>query len=383
MLGINFRMPAKKIIGKIHLWLGLISGLLVCFLGVTGCILAFQREIEEAVQTYRFTEIEDRPVLMPSEIQRIADNQLPGKHAHSIGYQPGKSSVAVYYDDLPEEYYILVFVNPYTGEVLKVKDMSEDFFRIIIMGHYYLWLPPEIGQPILTTATLMFVILMISGIILWWPKHKAALKQRFWIKWGASWKRVNYDLHNVFGFYMSWIAIFIALSGMVMGFQWFYKTVYWVASGGKQVVEYRETFSKAPKAKKISRQPAIDVLWERVLAENRDFKGSIEMHPPENDKSILEVAMNPDPETYWQYDYIYYDQHTLKEVQVDHMYGRFANTSAADKLLRMNYDIHIGAIGGLPGKIIAFFASLIAASLPITGLLIWIGRNKKKRVAKI
>jgi uncharacterized iron-regulated membrane protein len=72
----------------------------------------------------------------------------------------------------------------------------------------------------------------------------------------------------------------------------------------------------------------------------------------------------------------------LEELSVDHIYGRVHHAAAADKLLRMNYDIHVGAILGLPGKILMFFASLICASLPITGFYIWWGRrNKKKRKA--
>jgi uncharacterized iron-regulated membrane protein len=43
----------------------------------------------------------------------------------------------------------------------------------------------------------------------------------------------------------------------------------------------------------------------------------------------------------------------------------------------MNYDIHVGAIGGLTGKIIAFIASLVCASLPVTGFLIWWGKRRK------
>jgi len=56
-----------------------------------------------------------------------------------------------------------------------------------------------------------------------------------------------------------------------------------------------------------------------------------------------------------------------------------ADANAADKLLRMNYDIHTGAIIGLPGKVLAFCASLLCASLPITGFYIWWGRRKKDR----
>ncbi len=260
--------------------------------------------------------------------------------------------------------------------------MADDFFRIVINGHYYLWLPPHIGQPILATGTLIFAIMMITGIILWWPRHKKALKQRFFIKWNARWRRVNYDMHNVLGFYMTWIALFLALSGLVMGFQWFSKSVYWIASGGKQQVQYTETFSditKIPVA--ATGTPAVDRLWMKTMKENPQFKGVIDVHPPENKKSAIEIAVNPDSETYWKADYRYYDQHTLKEIEVDHIYGKFANATIADKIIRMNYDIHVGAIGGLAGKTIAFFSSLIASSLPITGFLIWRGRKKKRRKA--
>jgi uncharacterized iron-regulated membrane protein len=54
------------------------------------------------------------------------------------------------------------------------------------------------------------------------------------------------------------------------------------------------------------------------------------------------------------------------------------------KLENMNYDIHVGQIAGLPGKILAFIASLISASLPVTGFMIWLGkRNKKPKAKKI
>jgi hypothetical protein len=79
----------KKITAKLHLWLGLASGLLVLFLGITGCILAFQREIENVTQPYRFTQVQAKPLLPPSALKDIADKALPGKKAHSVSYEPG------------------------------------------------------------------------------------------------------------------------------------------------------------------------------------------------------------------------------------------------------------------------------------------------------
>jgi uncharacterized iron-regulated membrane protein len=54
----------------------------------------------------------------------------------------------------------------------------------------------------------------------------------------------------------------------------------------------------------------------------------------------------------------------------------------AGKIVRMNYDMHVGAVLGLPGKLLAFFASLVAASLPVTGFLVWWGMKKRGRVAR-
>ena len=51
-----------------------------------------------------------------------------------------------------------------------------------------------------------------------------------------------------------------------------------------------------------------------------------------------------------------------------------------EKVIAANYDIHVGAILGLPTKIIGFIVSLIIASMPVTGFMIWWGRRKKTQI---
>jgi uncharacterized iron-regulated membrane protein len=68
------------------------------------------------------------------------------------------------------------------------------------------------------------------------------------------------------------------------------------------------------------------------------------------------------------------DPRTLAAVPGKDSWGKYADATTAGIVRRLNYDIHIGAILGLPGKIVAFLASLIAASLPVTGLVIWWGK---------
>lgn len=370
------RKTIKYWVGRVHLLLGLSSGLIVFIIAVTGCIYAFEAEIRDMIQSYRFVNAENKPVLPPSELKAIGERTLPGKKMHAIVYtKPGNAAQVVYYNIEPE-YYYLAYLNPYTGEVLKVSDENASFFRFILDGHFYLWLPPAIGQPVVASATLIFLVMMISGIVLWWPKNKSAAKQRFSIKWSARWRRKNYDLHNVLGFYCTWIAIILAVTGLVWGFQWFANGLYKVAGGDKTLV-YADPGSDTTVLHTMD-VPAMDQLYNRMREENPDA-AIMEVHIPETAASSLEIAINPDAGTYWQTDYRYFDQYTLKEVGVKHIYGRANQTSAADKLIRMNYDIHTGAIIGLPGKILAFFASLVVATLPITGFYIWWGRRKKER----
>jgi uncharacterized iron-regulated membrane protein len=361
----------------IHRWLGFASGLVVFIISVTGCIYAFQAEIQDYCQPYRFVEAQSREMLPPSQLKAVAEALLPGKHIHAVLYSgPAKAAQVIFFSFDPE-YYDIVYLNPYTAEVLKVKDMEADFFHIILDGHFYLWLPPHIGQPVAATATLVFVVMLISGIVLWWPRKRKDAKQRFTIKWTARWRRKNYDLHNVLGFYACSIALVLALTGLVWGFQWFATGVYKVAGGERSLI-YTDPPSDTT-FRYSGNRPAIDVVYDRMRAAYPDAQ-TLEVHIPVESSAIAANA-NPDESTYWTIDYRYYDQNTLEEVPVEHIYGRFPEAKAADKLLRMNYDIHTGAIFGLPGKILAFLASLICASLPITGFCIWWGRSVKKKTA--
>ena len=53
----------------------------------------------------------------------------------------------------------------------------------------------------------------IAGLVLWWPRKILT------VMFSASGRRINFDLHNVFGFYASAVFLFIALTGMMIAFE--------------------------------------------------------------------------------------------------------------------------------------------------------------------
>nr|WP_315257054.1 PepSY-associated TM helix domain-containing protein [uncultured Flavobacterium sp.] len=366
----------KKAIGQLHLWLGLSSGIIVFIIAITGCLYAFQEEIQNSTEEYRFVEKQNKAFLLPSQLEQIARKELPGKALHAVKYNGAEKSAEAIFFHYEPTYYHIVYLNPYNGKVLETANMEDGFFRFILDGHFYLWLPPEIGQPVVASFTLVFLTLLLSGLYLWYPRNKNATKQRFKFKWkkDTKWKRKNYDLHNITGFYVLLIALIFAATGLVWGFQWFAYSYYTLLGGEKSLV-YEDPISDK---KSVPTANPLDKVWILMQNEYPTAK-SIEVHPPENDSTSIAANANPEEGTYWKTDYRYFDQYTLEEKEVKHIYGKYDNAGTADKLMRVNYDLHTGAVFGLAGKIFAFLTSLLIATLPISGFYIWWGRNKKKK----
>lgn len=369
----------KKILQQLHLWLGLVSGLLVFIIAITGALYAFQEEIT-GIGKYHYVEDRGVDFMLPTQLEKIAELTLPDKELHAIKYNGRvKAAEAIFYGYNPD-YYLIIYLNPYTGKVQKVKDMNKDFFRFVMQGHYYLWLPPQIGHPLVAYSTLTFVIILLTGIILWIPKNRKALKNRVWFRWkkGTKWPRINFDLHVVGGLYATVFALIFAITGLVWGFEWF-ANGYYKLIGGKKSLAYSEVVSQKQTVDSIRKvnQP-LDRVWLLMQREYPEA-ATIEVHPTHSDSAAIAANATQADGKYWKTDYRYFNQYTLQEMNADNIYDRFHKTNFADKLFRMNYEIHTGAILGLPGKILAFLMSLFIASFPVTGFIIWWKKKRKNK----
>jgi len=366
----------KKILAFLHLWLGLASGLVIMVICLTAAIWSFSPEIE-GLQSFRHVTPQDKPYLPVTRLRAIANQQLPGKKVQRLTFDAkDKAAIAELY---AEDYYYAVYINPYNGQVLKVRDEDHTFFRQVILGHYSLWLG-DIGREIVKWATLIFLIMLISGIVLWWPKNKAARKQRFKIKLGTSPKRLNYDLHNVLGFYCAWIIVFAALTGVVWMFDWASKAEYFIASGGQQQKVYSEPVSVKRSPGIPMQRVGLDSLYNAVRTQYGNKAEMAIVEFPETDSSAIGIAMFPRSNTFYNGDYLFFDQYTMLPLTPTY-WGKYEDANGGDKLSRMNYDMHIGNILGFPGRVAMFLAVLVGASLPVTGFYIWWGRKKKKKAA--
>lgn len=385
----NNRSLFYRISAWLHLWLGLLSGIVVFIVCVTACIWVFQDEITTMLHPQTKVAREPRPVMHPSALMNIAQKEYPGKRMAYASYQQGKAI----YMALGEGRHgnTVLHIHPYTGAIIsnvEHKKGETDFFRWILNGHRFLWMPPAIGRPIVNYSILIFVIILITGIVLWWPKKwtKAAKNQSFKIKWKASFKRVNYDLHNVLGFYSLLFLLAMALTGMVYGIKWYSKGLYWVTSAGKTLPDFERPLSDSLQAgKHYTPQAAMDIAWNETVKANPDAQGFYySFADTARPASAITITIYPTAGKYYNNRSFSFDQHTGKKLADNNpVYGKsFEESTGAAKLRKMNYDIHVGSILGLPGKILAFFASLTGASLPVTGFLVWLGKKRKTKKKK-
>ncbi|TWI19143.1 PepSY-associated TM helix domain-containing protein [Sphingobacterium siyangense] len=364
----------KKSILFLHRWLGFISGLAVFVVSITGCIFCFQDEIQDVLYSYRTVKAEQKPFIKPSELQSLTIAKYPkAKITLVMFYGPERSAqVRISQNKVTKS----VYYNPYSGAYLHTEVMKENFFLFIKEVHLNLFLPPKIGKLVNGICVIIFVVIMISGLILWWPKRKTDRKRSLTIKWGGRWRRVNYDLHNVLGFYITSFAIILAISGLSFSFQWVKNGIANVANNGKEYPKDKEVF-KSDSIQKINFPDSafvIDKAFDiaRLKSPNSN---SFLIFPGSKQSSPISITTYPKPLHFSYSSNFSFDRYSGKLLN----FIPYSSKSPGTKLNTLNYDIHTGQIAGFLGKLIAFLVSLISASLPITGLILYLGKKYKSK----
>jgi len=377
----NFR----KVSEWLHLWLGLTSGIIVFIVCFTGGLWVWRYEVWRYTEKHWFVEVQHKPYLPPSKL--VARSRVYFKTHHiandtltSLKYwKPGRSVTLTF--TLPGQQQAEMFLNPYTGAVLKdqrEQSAADEFFLFVRAGHRFLWLPKKIGSPVVGSACIIFVITMITGLIWWYPTKwtKKAVKDSFTVKWRAKWKRLNIDIHNVIGLYSVLFVLALTLSGIFFSFEWFKKGAYqvltWKTLSEKRIDAVSDT--TVGQARFAHQE---DVVWHKLIRKYDGSFGSIAINIPVKASSAYETTVYfGDGTLLYNRAVNFFDRKTLQVLppvmQHDQPYEKL---SAGEKLFRMNFDIHTGQILGLPTKILAFFACMIGASMPITGFIIWYNRK--------
>lgn len=386
----------KKVVLKLHLWLGLLSGIIVFIASISGAFYVFNEDISAYLRKDQIyhgePNIENKKPIPLLELKKIVNDQLVDEtieaNSLTVPIDPHRSyQFGIFHFDKDgwnyfDTYLIYknIYVNQYTGEVLKVYNIRNNPFFFTMILHRSLLLSNSIGGTIVGVSTVIFVIMLVTGIILWWPKNKNMRKQRFWFRWKKvkGWRRKNYDAHNILGFYASFLAIIVAITGIMYSFDITKQWVYGALNGfSYERPDYSHYKTTAPES--VETPNTIDKIAEVVKTyypNAHEFYLDLEDHKDaDHDHDNLTVRVKGKQFTYAETSMMIFDDHS-GELLLNRPHG---DKNMAQRATDATYDLHVGAFFGMPGKVLAFLMSLFCASLPITGVLIWWGRRNKKK----
>ncbi|MGU3374670.1 PepSY-associated TM helix domain-containing protein [Chryseobacterium sp. M5A1_1a] len=382
----------KKWSAKLHLWFGLSVGIIVFIVSLSGTLYVFKDEIQNSVRKeaiyLKKEDVGTKPLsinLLREKVSLELNEKYP-VNAVEIPLDKTRSYQFQYYEKSKKGWNYFqqvlinkqVYVNPYSGKIIAVYDEKYDVFNILKYIHWALLLNSEWGPYVVGIPTVLFIIMLITGIILWWPKNKNARKGRFWFSWEnvKTWKRKNYDLHNILGFYASFIALLLCVTGIYFAFPYVKNTFTFALSGSWQLPKEKEM--KSPDSLMAKKTDIFDIT---ALQTEKLYPGASSYRISLNGKNKKGKELKNLPVTVYGLDGRFSERNVLT---FDKYSGKLlANKphhklNTAEKYSNANYDIHTGSYFGIIGKIIWFIAGLICTSLPVTGFLVWWGKRKKK-----
>lgn len=386
----------KKWSAKLHLWFGLSVGLIVFIVSLSGTIYVFKDEIQNQLRKdvlyVKAETIKKKPIsieVLKEKITLELNEKFPVTSVE-IPLDKNKSYEFLYYEkdkkawNYFDEVKInkLVYVNPYNGEILGVYNEKYDIFPILKSIHWSLLLKTDWGKYVVGIPVVLFIIMLITGIILWWPKNKKARQGRFSFDWKnvKTWKRKNYDLHNVLGFYVSFIALVISLSGIYFSYPWVKNIFNFTLSGSLEVS--KEKSMQSPDSLMAKNNSVFDLTAQET---KKLYPTYSSFRIPLNGKNKKGKELKNISVTVYGQDgrfavrsQLFFDKYSGKLL----MNRSHQQLNTAEKYANANYDIHTGSYFGIFGKIIWFIAGLMCTSLPVTGFLIWLGKKKKKGIRK-
>lgn len=348
----------KNLLRKLHLILGLASGLVVFSVAVTGCIYAFEEQIRSVIYQDEFYHDckSDHKVL--AEIVEAVKQKYPEQKLKTIIIPEEKdANVLVVLKNR-----IIVYVNPENTEIAGTLNRETEFFEVVLKLHRSLLLG-DAGKLITGTSALIFLFMIISGIVLWWPKNKKSFSKKLKLRLYSGKKRRNYDLHSVLGFYASWILIFSVITGLVFSFKWFEKAMYFAVGSKKEEKTFRSEYVQAQKKS----DPGLIISDLQIQYPHCELT----LVFPGDSLGAYRASITEKGGFLKKQHHFFFDQYSGKPVGQE----LFAEQNLGEKLRATNYNIHTGKVLGLTGQFIVFFAGLVAASLPVTGFMIWYRRN--------
>ncbi|WP_456620590.1 PepSY-associated TM helix domain-containing protein [Bradyrhizobium sp. P5_C12] len=379
----------KVALHEVHSIAGLALALLLTLIALTGAIMSFEDEIVDHLNA-GIMQVAPRtaPALMPDElVARLTAAQDLGKvSAVTLASDPSTAVHVRFARDEQGTRPSSLYVDPYDARVLGTP-RGEEFFATVRRLHRWLLIPGDAkgwGRQITGVAALGLIVMLVSGLVLRWPRRAGSVKM--WLKpnLGLSGRGLHRSLHAVIGTWVLPVYLVMTLTGLWYSFDWYKDGVVWLLSR-PHVAAARMQPKMPTKAPRAADRPepvqavGFDRAWTTFQREEGGRFSKALLTLPAGSGAVLRIRS-------WGKDSTL--DTTRDEFRVDAVTGqlvsaeRYADKTLGEKIIANVLDIHRGAVLGWPGKLAFMIAAALMPLFSVTGVLLYLSRRRLRRPAQ-
>ncbi len=368
----------RKLLFWLHLIAGMLGGIVIFIMCVTGAALSFEKNIIEFSESdQRIVSVGESRLSTKEMLERVIAEKPEAKPSSlAVSNDPAKAVTI----SLGREGQ--VFVDPYTGAITGSGNSAvRSFFRFNTDLHRWIALSGDgrpIGKAITGATNLMFLFLAISGIYIWFPRNLtwAAMKPNLWFRKTSTGKARDFNWHNTIGWWTSLIMIVLTVTAAVISYQWAGNLVY--ALTGNEVPKQQQQAPQTPPTEFVV-SSNLNAIWQLAESQSPGWK-SISLRLPLTKDATFTI----DEGKSWNI----FGRSNLTvdaETATVSKWEPYAERNSAQQIRSWMRFTHTGESFGFIGQLIGFIACIGGAVLVYTGFALAVRRLstwRRRRVSE-
>jgi uncharacterized iron-regulated membrane protein len=385
-------MSPYQTIWRWHFYAGIIISPFLLILAVTGSIYLFKPQIEQNLYK-EYYEVKAQGEKLPAS-EQIEEVKKLHPDAQITKYRPGESperssEIGISTDDGSAT----VFLDPYTGKSLGELKPEDRIMDKIVEFHGEL-MAGTIGDRIVELVASWAIVLIVTGLFLWFPRKKDKLAGVFFPRFGKGKSILRRDLHAVPAFWITAGMLFLIMTGLPWSGFWGtnfqnlmtnagagYPPSIWTGEAPQSVVKTKE-IADVPWAAENLEVPVsalegytpVSINDVVSIADREGIDPSYTVYIPGDEKGVYTLSAFPakaQNEVTMHLDQ--YSGAVLADYRFDH-YG------IGGKIVAMGITLHTGTQFGFINQLISLFICLGIILVVVSGFYLWLKRKPKKEM---
>jgi uncharacterized iron-regulated membrane protein len=205
---------------------------------------------------------------------------------------------------------VVVYIDKYRGNITGEDHFQGKWTQWIYDLHVRLLLGTT-GETVNGIGALLLVVLASTGLVVWWPGVRL-WRSCLHFEWRARWRRRNYDLHWLTGFFASVLLMFVALTGAYFAFPKTYEAIVAWAAHRPSVLLAPRTETGAP------RRISLDAVYAAAVQAMPDGETTLFSFPQQKNAPYSLRRMLPGDWRRTGDNLVYLDQYTGQVIRVNY-----------------------------------------------------------------